>query len=131
MKFEIQSIGVIHSPFINKKDAPPQVSYSSNTIATVEIYPVYVDGINGLERFEYIIIISYLHKSQGYSLMTIPRTDNKLRGVFSTRSPHRPNPIALSITKLLEIKNNILHIQGIDLINGTPVLDIKPYIKEI
>lgn len=131
MKFEIQPIGVVHSPFINKKDAPPQVKYSLNAKATVEIYHDYVDGINGLERFENIIIISYLHKSDSYSLTTIPRTDNKLRGVFSTRSPHRPNPIAISITKLLEINNNILYIQGIDLINETPVLDIKPYIKEI
>jgi tRNA-Thr(GGU) m(6)t(6)A37 methyltransferase TsaA len=131
LKFEIQPIGVVHSPFINKNDAPPQVSYSSNTKATVEIYPDYVDGINGFERFESIIIISYLHKSQNYSLMTIPRTDNKLRGVFSTKSPHRPNPIAISITRLLEIKNNIIYIQGIDLINETPVLDIKPYIEEI
>ncbi|MGC9383722.1 MAG: tRNA (N6-threonylcarbamoyladenosine(37)-N6)-methyltransferase TrmO [Kosmotogaceae bacterium] len=131
MKFEIQPIGVVHSPFISKKDAPPQVKYSLNTRATVEIYSDYVDGINGLERFENIIIISYLHKSSSYSLMTIPRTDNKLRGVFSTRSPHRPNPIALSVTRLLEIKNNILYVEGIDLINETPVLDIKPYIKEI
>jgi tRNA-Thr(GGU) m(6)t(6)A37 methyltransferase TsaA len=63
--------------------------------------------------------------------MTIPRTGNKLRGVFSTRSPHRPNPLAISITKLLEIKNSVLYIQGIDLINETPVIDIKPYMKEI
>jgi tRNA-Thr(GGU) m(6)t(6)A37 methyltransferase TsaA len=131
LKFEIQPIGVVHSPFIYKKDAPPQVKYSLNTKATVEVYRDYVDGINGLERFESIIIISYLHKSQNYSLMTIPRTGNKLRGVFSTRSPHRPNPLAISITKLLEIKNNVLYIQGIDLINETPVVDIKPYMKEI
>ncbi|MFO7881523.1 MAG: tRNA (N6-threonylcarbamoyladenosine(37)-N6)-methyltransferase TrmO [Kosmotogaceae bacterium] len=131
MKFEVSPIGIVRSPFFDKGSAPPQVKYSTQTKATVEIYPDYVKGIKDLERFEHIILLSYLHKSNGYSLMTVPRNDNKQRGLFSTRSPHRPNPIALSVTKLLEIKNNILYIQGIDLINETPVLDIKPYVKEI
>ncbi len=131
MKFELQPIGIVHSPFKEKNSAPPQVKYSSQTKATIEIFTDYVEGINDLERFENIIVLSYLHRSNGYSLMTIPRTDNRERGLFSTRSPHRPNPIALSVTKLLEINNNVLYIQGIDLIDETPVIDIKPYIKEL
>ncbi|TYC03044.1 MAG: tRNA (N6-threonylcarbamoyladenosine(37)-N6)-methyltransferase TrmO [Kosmotoga sp.] len=131
MKFEIRPIGIVYSPFKEKSSAPPQVRYSLQAKATVEIYPDYIEGINDLERFEHIIILSYLHRSNGYSLMTVPRTDSIKRGLFSTRSPNRPNPVALSVTKLIEINNNILYIQGIDLIDGTPIIDIKPYIKEI
>lgn len=131
MRFELKPVGIVHSPFKERNSAPPQVRYSTQTKATVEIFPDFIEGINDLERFEHIIILSYLHRSNGYSLMTIPRTDSIKRGLFSTRSPHRPNPVALSVTKLLEIDHNILYIQGIDLIDGTPVIDIKPYIKEI
>jgi len=123
-------IGVVHSPFKEPKGTPIQPTAALGIKATVEIYHEYEEGLQDLESFSHIIIIYHFHLSKHYNLKVKPYMDNNLHGVFATRSPSRPNPIGLSVVKLISIENNILNIQNIEIIEGTPVLDIKPYIPE-
>ncbi|MGC8878832.1 MAG: tRNA (N6-threonylcarbamoyladenosine(37)-N6)-methyltransferase TrmO [Anaerolineae bacterium] len=90
--------------------------------------PELVGGLQGLTPGQHLMILFHLHRSQGYELLQHPRGDTSrpLRGVFALRSPHRPNPIGVSIVTLLTIEGNVLHVRGLDAINGTPVLDVKP-----
>ncbi|MCS7260524.1 MAG: tRNA (N6-threonylcarbamoyladenosine(37)-N6)-methyltransferase TrmO [Anaerolineae bacterium] len=94
----------------------------------IVLQPDLVGGLQGLTPGQYIMVLFHLHRSQGYTLLQHPRGDvsQPLRGVFALRSPHRPNPIGVSIVPLLAIEGNVLHVRGLDAINGTPVLDIKP-----
>jgi len=123
-------IGVVHSPFKEPKGTPIQPTAALGIKATVEIYHEYEEGLQDLESFSHIIIIYHFHLSKHYNLKVKPYMDNKLHGVFATRSPSRPNPIGLSVVRLISIEKNILNIQNIEIIEGTPVLDIKPYIPE-
>lgn len=127
MRMELKPIGVIRSPYKRAKDVPIQ-AYRSKEIAEVEVFKEYEDGLKDIEGFSHILILYWLHKSEGYSLYVKPFLDTELRGVFATRHPNRPNPIGLSLVRLLERKNNVLRVQGIDVIDGTPLLDIKPYV---
>jgi len=127
MKFE--PIGIIHTPFKRKEDAPIQPSRSSAR-GEVEVFKKYEEGLEDIEGFSHIILIYQFHKSEGYSLKVKPYLDNKLRGLFATRAPRRPNQIGLSVVKLLKRKENILFIEGIDVLDGTPLLDIKPYVPD-
>ena len=129
MKVELKPIGIIHSPFKNLEDIPCQ-SYRSEKIGEVEVFKEYEDGLKDIEGFSHIIIVYYFHLSKSYSLNVRPFLDKELRGVFATRSPRRPNHIGISIVKLLERKGNILKVKGMDVIDGTPLLDIKPYVPE-
>jgi tRNA-Thr(GGU) m(6)t(6)A37 methyltransferase TsaA len=130
-RIQYTPIGIIHSPFLQNGNVPVQPIYSKDTEATIEIYDEYVDGIKDLAGFSQIILLFHLDRISGYKLQTVPHFDNKLRGVFATRSPSRPNPIGLSITRLVKIRGNILHIKGIDALDKTPLLDIKPYIQKL
>jgi tRNA-Thr(GGU) m(6)t(6)A37 methyltransferase TsaA len=123
----MKPIGVIHSLYKNVGECPNQ-SYKSKEIAEVEVFEEYEDGLNGIDGFSHIVIVFLFHKSKGYSLSVIPFHSTHLRGVFATRSPRRPNPIGISIVRLIERRGNILKIREIDMIEGTPILDIKPYI---
>jgi tRNA-Thr(GGU) m(6)t(6)A37 methyltransferase TsaA len=96
----------------------------------VEVFPEFVPGLADLEGFSHVILLCHLHRSEGYRLRVIPFLDTELRGVFATRAPGRPNPIGLSVVKLLGIEENRLHVEDVDLLEGTPVLDIKPYVGE-
>jgi len=124
---DMKPIGVIHSPYKNVGECPNQ-SYKSKEIAEVEVFEEYEDGLNGIDGFSHIVIVFLFHRSKGYSLIVAPFHSNHLRGVFATRSPRRPNPIGISIVRLIERRGNILKIRGIDMIEGTPILDIKPYV---
>lgn len=123
-------IGVVHSPFKQPKNVPIQAAASKGNAATVEIYPQYVEGLKDLEGFSHIILLYHFHLVKEGELMVKPFLDDKIHGVFATRSPARPNKIGLSIVKLTTIQNNILYIQDIDVLDGTPLLDIKPYVPE-
>ncbi len=129
-KILFNPIGIVHSPFKIPKGVPIQSSAGKNFEATVEIYPEYVEGLKDLEGFSHIILLYHLHLIKQSKLKVIPFMDNVLRGVFSTRAPSRPNPIGLSIVELQKIENNILHIKDVDIVNGTPLLDIKPFVPE-
>lgn len=131
MKIEFRPIGIIHSPFFDLKEIPVQPTLARRIKATVEIFEEYQAGLKDLEGFSHIILLTYLHRSKGFSLEVIPFWDSKPRGLFATRSPRRPNPIGLSVVRLLKIEGGILYIENVDLLDGTPLLDLKPYIPEI
>ena len=129
MKIELKPIGIIHSPFKRKEDIPCQ-SYRSKEIGEVEVFKEFEDGLKDIEGFSHIIIVYYLHLSKSYSLNARPFLDEELRGVFATRHPRRPNRIGISTVRLLERKENLLKIKGMDVVDGTPLLDIKPYVQK-
>ena len=123
-------IGTIHSPFRDIKGMPIQSVGAKGVMGTVEINPEYADGLKDLDGFSHIILIYHLHLSEGFSLMVKPFMDDNLRGVFATRAPRRPNSIGISVVKLVQIENNILQIEEVDIIDNTPLLDIKPYVPD-
>jgi len=126
---KIKPIGIIHSPFKDKKETPIQ-PFRSNEIGKVEVYKEFAAGLQDITGFSHIILIYRFHKSRGYWLLVKPFLDNQLRGVFSTRAPRRPNQIGISVVRLLKRKNNVLFVKGVDILDGTPLLDIKPYVPD-
>jgi len=124
-------IGVIRTPFQDIEDMPIQAVAAKGFTATVELKPEFAAGLKDLAGFSHILLIYHFHLSKGYSLELVPFLDDKLRGVFSTRAPRRPNPIGISVVRLLKIEGSVLHIEGVDMIDGTPVLDIKPYVPDL
>jgi len=129
MEFIMQPIGVIHSPFTEKDKTPIQAS-RSQAIGVVEIYLEFADGLNDIEALSHIYLLYAFHQSLGYKLQVKPFLDDQEHGVFATRYPYRPNPIGISIVKLLSRKENTLTVEGIDTLDGTPLLDIKPYVPD-
>jgi tRNA-Thr(GGU) m(6)t(6)A37 methyltransferase TsaA len=123
------NIGIIHSPFIEKDQMPIQAS-RSDAKGWIDIFPEYQAGLQDLDGFSHIILIYVFHHSSGYKLSVQPFLDNIPRGLFSTRYPCRPNPIGLSIVRLISIQDNRIEIHGIDVLEGTPLLDIKPYVPD-
>lgn len=130
VRIEYTPIGRIRSPFRDIRNMPIQPPAAKNVEGWVEVWPEYSAGLRDLEGFSHIILLYHFHLSEGYSLQVKPFLDSSLRGVFATRAPRRPNPIGLSVVKLLEIDNNIVRIKGVDVVDGTPLLDIKPFIPE-
>lgn len=129
MEFQLRSIGVLHTPFMEKGTTPIQAS-RSDAVGQAEIYPEYVEGLRDLDGFSHIILVYYFHLSENYALVVKPFLDDEKRGLFATRYPCRPNPIGLSIVKLVECRKAILYLRGVDMLDGTPLLDIKPYVPE-
>jgi tRNA (adenine37-N6)-methyltransferase len=129
MEFIMQPVGIIHSPYTEKDKTPIQASRSL-AIGQVEIYPEFADGLNDIEALSHIYLLYAFHESQGYKLQVKPFLDNQEHGIFATRYPYRPNPIGLSVVKLLSCENNILTVEGVDVLDGTPLLDIKPYVPD-
>jgi tRNA-Thr(GGU) m(6)t(6)A37 methyltransferase TsaA len=123
-------IGIIHSPHKDIKGMPIQPTGAKGIGGTVEVKKKYADGLKDLGGFEYIILIYHFHLSKDYSLEVKPFLDNSLRGIFSTRAPKRPNAIGMSIVRLLSVQGNILHVEDLDILDGTPLLDIKPYVPD-
>lgn len=124
----IEPIGIIHTPFRTREKTVPIQSRFSKEIGEVEVFKEYEDGLKDIEGFSHIILLYIFHKSEGYSLHAKPFLDSELRGVFATRSPRRPNPIGMSTVILIERKGNILKVKGVDMLDETPLLDIKPYV---
>jgi len=128
MKFTISSIGTIETPFNDLKGMPIQPSGAAEVQGTIVLEKEYEQGLSDLEGFSHIILLYFFHQSKGYNLMVKPFLDDQKRGLFSTRAPKRPNPIGLSIVRLIKREGNRLSIEGIDVLNGTPLIDIKPYV---
>jgi len=124
---EIKPIGIIHSPFKTREETPIQ-PFRSNAIGRVEVFEEYEEGLTDIEGFSHIILLYNFHKSEEYSLMVKPFLDDKLKGLFATRAPRRPNQIGLSVVRLLVREENILFVEGIDVLDETPLIDIKPYV---
>ena len=129
MELIMKPIGVIHLPFDDKSQTPIQPT-RSQAIGRVEVFSAFADGLQDLEGFSYIILLYVFHQSSGYTLRVKPFLDDQLRGLFATRHPCRPNPIGLSVVRLLARRENILDIEGVDMLDATPLLDIKPYVPE-
>ncbi|MEN8212102.1 MAG: tRNA (N6-threonylcarbamoyladenosine(37)-N6)-methyltransferase TrmO [Thermodesulfobacteriota bacterium] len=130
MDINITPIGIIETPFDELKGMPIQPSGADKIQGTIILDKEYEEGLSDLEGFSHIILLYHFHQSKGYNLMVKPFMDDKQRGLFSTRAPRRPNPIGLSIVQLCKIENNRISIQGIDVLNGTPLIDIKPYVPK-
>lgn len=122
----LQLIGVLHGDITSRRDAPKNYD-ESQRIGTLEIYPEYQEGLDGIEVGQTIVVLFWLHQSDRDVLKVYPRGDRSrgLRGVFATRSPMRPNPIAISELQVLAIRGNCIEVSGLDILDGTPVVDIK------
>jgi tRNA-Thr(GGU) m(6)t(6)A37 methyltransferase TsaA len=127
----LRSIGIVRSPYKQPSGAPIQGAFAPKGEGTIEIYGEFTDGLADLEGFSHIWLIYLFHLSQGYKLRVVPFMDDVERGLFATRAPRRPNPLGLSLVRLLRAEGSLLHIAEIDLVDGTPVLDIKPFSPEI
>jgi tRNA (adenine37-N6)-methyltransferase len=123
-----QPIGVIHSPFRDQEGMPIQPAGAQGIPGWIEINDDYTEGLSNLDGFSHIILLYHFHLSNGYDLKLTPFLDNATRGLFATRAPRRPNPIGLSVVKLVEMEGKIIKIENIDIVDGTPLLDIKPYV---
>ena len=123
-------IGIIHTPFNEIKDMPIQPVAAKGVEGFIEVFTEYVEGLTDLEGFSYITLLYHLHKNDGYELMVKPFMDNEKHGIFSTRSTKRPNAIGLSTVRLIRIEKNIVHFEMADMLNGTPLIDIKPFFSK-
>ncbi|MCS7232879.1 MAG: tRNA (N6-threonylcarbamoyladenosine(37)-N6)-methyltransferase TrmO [Synergistetes bacterium] len=128
--FYVKPIGIIRSPYKDRNSAPFQGRFSSE-ICEIEIFKEYEEGLRDIEECTHLIVLYWLHLSDRDKLIAIPPHDGKEHGVFATRSPNRPNPIGFSVVRLVERSGRILKVVGLDAIDGTPLLDLKPYSSEI
>lgn len=123
-------IGVIHSPHKEISGMPIQPAGALGVAGTVEVFPDYLAGLADLDGFSYILLIYSFHHSNGYELSVTPFLDAEPRGVFATRAPRRPNPVGISVVRLMSVEGNLLQIENVDILDGTPLLDIKPSIPD-
>ncbi len=130
MEIKYRPIGLVHTPFKKIEGMPIQPSGAAQIQGSVEIFPEFADGLQDIEDFSHLILLYHFHRTQASKLLVTPFLDSRSHGIFATRAPTRPNPIGLSIVRLLERVGNILQIENVDLLDGTPVLDIKPYVPE-
>ena len=129
-RIEFRPIGIVHSPFFEVEGMPIQPSRSEGAEGTVEIFDEFLEGLADLDGFSHIILLYHFHRSEGFRLKVTPFLDNKPRGLFATRAPTRPNQIGLSVVRLVGVENNILSVEDVDILDGTPLLDIKPFVGE-
>ena len=130
MRITYRPIGVIHSPFTDLKDMPIQPTGEASAPGIAEVLPEYADGLKDVEGFSHLILLYHLHQVRRRDLTVRPFLGSEPRGVFATRAPTRPNPIGLSVVKLLCREGTKLHLAKVDVLDGTPLLDIKPYVPE-
>jgi tRNA-Thr(GGU) m(6)t(6)A37 methyltransferase TsaA len=123
-------IGIIHSPHKTPEGTPIQPTGARDVEGSIEVFPEYAAGLADLAGFSHIILLYHFHLSKKFSLKVKPFLDNQKRGLFATRAPSRPNPIGLSVVRLMGITEGNLRVQDVDVIDGTPLLDIKPYVPE-
>ncbi|MGV8121658.1 MAG: tRNA (N6-threonylcarbamoyladenosine(37)-N6)-methyltransferase TrmO [Candidatus Xenobiia bacterium LiM19] len=126
-----KAIGVIHSPHENREGMPIQAGGAEDVTASIEIFPEFAAGLKDLDGFSHIHVLYFFHLSSSYPLEVFPFLDTVKRGVFATRAPCRPNPIGLSTVRVLSVNGNVISFSGTDMLDGTPVLDIKPYVPSI
>ena len=122
-------IGTIHSPYKKSKDIPIQGKFKGDVEAWLELKNEYVPGLKDLDKFSHCILVYNFHKSKKVTIQGKPFLEDEQHGIFAIRSPHRPNHIGISIVKIQRIQGNKLYFTEVDMIDGTPLLDIKPYVK--
>ena len=125
-----EPIGIVHSPFKEPRGTPIQPPAAAGVEGTVELEPAYVDGLKDLDGFSHIILLYHFHQSKPASLRVRPFMDDEAHGVFAMRGPSRPNPIGLSVVRLERVEGNLLRVKDVDIVDGTPLLDIKPYVPQ-
>lgn len=125
----IRPIGIIHSPFTDRADMPIQPCGARDTAGRVVLDKALASGLRDLDGFSHIYLLYHFHMSQGFDLTVVPFMEPAERGLFSTRAPRRPNQIGMSVVRLQRIEGNVLHILGVDVLDGTPLVDIKPYFR--
>ena len=123
-------IGTVHSPFKVVDGMPIQPSGALGVKGTVEVFKQYSTGLKDIDGFSHIILIYHFHLSKGYTLETKPFMEEKPHGIFAIRAPARPNPIGISVVRLVRVEDNMLYIEDVDIVDGTPLLDIKPYVSD-
>jgi tRNA-Thr(GGU) m(6)t(6)A37 methyltransferase TsaA len=121
-------IGIIHTKFVDTKNTPIQGVFAKDAKGEVEVFPEYAAGLKDIDGFSHIILIYHCHLSKGYSLISMPFLEDEQHGIFSIRHFNRPNAIGLSVVKLDKVRGNMLEISEVDIIDGTPLLDIKPFV---
>jgi tRNA-Thr(GGU) m(6)t(6)A37 methyltransferase TsaA len=126
---ELKPIGIINSPYKTKEDAPRQGRYSDK-LSKITVFDEYLEGIQDIQRHNYYYILYWLDKAERDKLKGIPPGKTKERGVFSIRSPIRPNPIALCLVELINVERNVLTVKWLDALDGSPIVDIKPFWPE-
>lgn len=129
-EIKYRPIGIIHSLFKEPKGTPIQPSAAPGTEGIVEVFPRYAPGLKDLDGFSHVILLYHFHLSKEASLEVKPYMDEQRHGVFATRAPSRPNPIGISVVPLVKIERNVLHVRNIDIVDKTPLLDIKPYVPD-
>ena len=130
MTIELHPIGYVRSLYKKHGDAPRQ-GRLSDTVSEIVIDPAFRDGLYGLEKEKHLFVLSWFDRADRRTLRAIPPQDTVERGVFAIRSPDRPNPVSLCLVDLLEIRDGILRVRGLDAFDGTPVIDIKPYLADL
>lgn len=128
--YSIQPIGIIHSPFTNREGMPIQPGASRGAKGKVVLDAEYTAGLQDLDGFSHVILVYYFHQANSPQLLVKPFLDDVKRGLFATRAPSRPNPLGISVVKLLSIQDNVLEVQDLDILDGTPLLDLKPYVPD-
>ncbi len=124
-------VGWVRSPYTDVGQVPRGPSAEHNAEGFLEIAPEFAAGLQDIEGFSHLFVIWVFHQADGYALVSTPPTDDRSHGVFATRSPHRPCPLGLSVVELLGREGRSLRVRGIDMLDGTPILDIKPYLSSI
>lgn len=130
MEITYRPIGVIHSAFTDLNEMPIQPTSVASAPGIAEVFPEFAEGLKDLEGFSYVILLYHLHQAPRVELTVTPFLGSGKRGIFATRAPTRPNPIGLSIVQLLRVDGNRLELGNIDILDGTPLLDIKPYVPD-
>lgn len=129
--FTSQPIGFVSSPYKETGEVPRGLGAKHDVDGTLKILPQFEAGLTDIEGFSHLIVLWEFDRSQGFQLLGMPPSDNRQHGVFATRSPYRPNPIGMTTVELLRREGANLHIRGVDMLDGTPILDIKPYLSSI
>lgn len=126
-QINIRPIGIIHTPHQDISNMPIQPIAAEGIMGHIELFPEYVEGLSDLEGFSHITLVYHFHKIEGFKLMVKPFMDNVEHGIFACKAPKRPNAIGISTVKLLEIENNMVHVEMVDMLDQTPLIDIKPF----
>jgi tRNA (adenine37-N6)-methyltransferase len=129
--FTMQPIGHVRSPYNDTREIPKGLGAKHEAEGRLEILPELETGLTDIEGFSHLIVLWVFDRSQGFDLLGAPPVDNHPHGVFATRSPRRPNPIGLTVVELLRREGAVLHVRGVDMLDGTPILDIKPYLSSV
>jgi tRNA-Thr(GGU) m(6)t(6)A37 methyltransferase TsaA len=130
MRVIYQAIGIIHTPFESPAGMPIQPAGASGVRGDIEVFPQYAEGLKDLDGFSHVALLYHFHRAGPPELLVVPFLDVEARGVFATRAPSRPNPIGLSVVQLVNVEENHLHVLNIDVLDGTPLLDVKPYVPQ-